>query len=257
MAWSESVRMPNWSRSSFEQEHHFTTAEPPFSKPFPQLTPFILRDSVCSRYNNGIDDHTSHLLSKFLSLPGCDEHLCISINASTNPCISEPLCTPHHIRTNISVIRQIKELNPASEHWIVFSFNMYFNWSARHRADEVSQVSFGAEKQHSRQQGVLPCLLQYTTVKDHTCLMLKLLIHSLQVCYQIISIVLQFIKNVLHIWSNQPEENCPICLSIAIPGYQLGNRSAFHLSSSHEGCFNHCWCRRDSPKHYKPSRHSP
>lgn len=84
-------------------------------------------------------------------------------------------------------------------------------------------------------------------------LMLKLLIHSLQVCYQIISIVLQFIKNVLHIWSNQSEENRPIWSSIAIPGYQLGNHSIFHLTSSHEGCFNHCWCRRDSRKRCKCS----
>lgn len=109
---------------------------------------------------------------------------------------------------------------------------LYFNWSARHRAYWVCQVSSGAQGQHSCWAEALASLPEYMTFKDRICLSLKLLIYSLQVCYQIISIVLQFIKNVLHIWSNQPEENHPIWLSIAIPGYQLGNHSIFHLTSS-------------------------
>lgn len=123
---------------------------------------------------------------------------------------------------------------------------LYFNWSTRNGADWVCQVSFGAQGQRSCQAGALARLPEHTTFKDCIFLSLKLLIHSLQVCYQIISIVLQFIKNVLHIWSNQPEEYRPIWLSIAIPGYQLGNHSIFHLTSSWEEWFNHHWRGKDS-----------
>lgn len=122
---------------------------------------------------------TSALIMKVFHPPDRAEHL---------PWCPDHHHPPHPTNSSISILG-IPGICSVQALDLGLSFQ-----TPRHEASEICQGFSGAQGQ----QELVP-LPEYTIFKDSSSWSFKLLIHSPQVSYGIIPIVVQFIKHVLHI----------------------------------------------------------